>query len=78
MHGEEREKKDAKYEINKIIVYTAIVTMYICIVTIANVQICTVLECLVWKIFEAKCVKFVTFCILQSFTFTDTNALKCF
>lgn len=29
-----------------------------------------------WKIFEAKCVKLVSFCILQSFTYTDVNALS--
>ena len=37
LHREEREKKKgAKCEINKIIVYTVTVTVYICIVTIAN------------------------------------------
>ena len=35
--GEEREKKGAKWEINKIIEYTATVTVYICTVTVANV-----------------------------------------
>ena len=30
-------KKGAKWEINKIIEYTATVTMYICTVTVANV-----------------------------------------
>ena len=28
-----------------------------------------------WKIFGAKCVKFVAFCILQSFTSTNVDAL---
>ena len=37
LHREEREKKGEKCEINKIIVYTVTVTVYICIVTIANV-----------------------------------------
>ena len=31
------EKKGVKCEINKIIVYTATVTVYICMVTVANV-----------------------------------------
>ena len=29
-----------------------------------------------WKIFWTKCVKFVTFGILQMFTFTDADALR--
>jgi len=29
-----------------------------------------------WKIFEAKCVKLVAFCILQSFISTDVDALR--
>ena len=41
------------------------VTVHICMVTVANVQICTLLEALMWSIFEAKCVKLVSFSITQ-------------
>jgi len=37
VHGEEREKKCAKCEINKIIGYTSTRTMHICTVTVAHV-----------------------------------------
>ena len=37
VHKEERKKKRCEREINKIIRYTSIVTMHICMVTIANV-----------------------------------------
>ena len=60
-------KKGAKWEINKIIGYTATVTVYICIV---------IVEGPMWKIFEVKCVKLVVFGILQMFTSTDVDALS--
>ena len=44
-------------------------------VTVANMSIYTILG-LMWKIFGAKCVKFVAFCILRSFTSTDADALS--
>ena len=44
-------------------------------VTVTNVQICTLFEALMWSIFEAKCVKFVSFCIMQRFTSADADAL---
>ena len=34
-------------------------------VNVANVQICTLLETLMWSIFEAKCVKLMSFSIMQ-------------
>ena len=71
-----REKNGAKWEINKIIGYTATVTVYICTVIVANVSICTILEGLMWKIFGVKCVKLVVFCVLQMFTSTDVDALR--
>ena len=73
---EKREKKRCEREINKIIRYTFTVIVHICTVTVANVYIYTVLERLMWKIFGAKCVKLVGFCILQSFTSTDVDALN--
>ena len=53
----------------------ATVSVHICTVTVANVQIRTILETLMWSIFEAKCVKFVSFCIVQRFTSADADAL---
>ena len=50
--------------------------MHICTVTVTHVLIYTVLERLTWKIFWAKYVKLVAFCILQSFTSTDVDALR--
>ena len=74
MHGEEREKKCVKCEINKIIGYIATVTVHIYTINVTHVY--TVLERSMWKIFWAKCVKFVTFCILRSFASTDVDALN--
>jgi len=61
----EREKK------NKILNARAI-----CTVTVANVQICTLLEALMWSIIETKCIKFVSFSIMQDVASTDVNALR--
>ena len=66
-----REKK-----IIKILNASVTVTMHICTITIANVQISTLLEALMWSIFEAKCVKFVSFYIIEDFASTDVDALK--
>ena len=54
----------------KKIKYKTTVTMHICTVTVANV--------LMWSIFEAKYVKFVSFCIMQRFTSADADALRAF
>ena len=61
-----REKKN-----NKILNVRAI-----CTVTVANVQICTLLEALMWSIIKTKCVKFVSFSIMQDVASTDVNALR--
>ena len=41
------------------------VTVHICTVTVTNMQICIFLKALMWSIFEAKCVKLVSFSITQ-------------
>ena len=46
---------------NKILNARATITVHICTVTVANVQICTLLEALMLSIFETKCIKFVSF-----------------
>ena len=43
--------------------------------TVVNVQICTLLETLMWSIFEAKCVKVVSFSIIHYFASIDVDAL---
>ena len=69
MRAEVREK------INKIRIYTAIVTVHICTVTVANVYICTIIEGLMWSKFKRYCVNFVSFSILHIFTSIDVNAV---
>ena len=64
---EKREKKGSEREMNKIINGRATVTMYISMVTVARVEIYTILEALMWSIFESKCVKIAVFCILQDY-----------
>lgn len=49
-------------------------TVHLCTVTIANVQVYTLLETPMWSIFETKCLKLVSFSIIQDF---DVDALKC-
>ena len=61
---------------NKIINGRATVTMYISMVTVARVEIYTILEALMWSIFESKCVKIAVFCILQDYPQTDVDALR--
>ena len=61
----EREKKEQICEINKILGCKAIVTVYICMVTIAKMKMYNDLEGLMWGVFEEKCVKLTTFCIMQ-------------
>ena len=50
--------------------------MHICTVTIASVQIYTLLHPLVWAVLEENCANFDIFCILQTFATTDVVALK--
>ena len=50
VHGEEREKK-VRTEINKIINTHATVTVHICMVTVAIVHKCTIMDKMVWVSF---------------------------
>ena len=59
---------------NKIINGRATVTVYISMVTVARVEIYTILEVLMWSIFGSKCVKRAIFCILQDYPWIDVNA----
>lgn len=52
-------------------------TVHLCTVTIANVQVYTLLETPMWSIFETKCLKLVSFSIMQDFASTSVDALKC-
>ena len=45
--------------------------MHICTVTVAIVYKCSILHKLMWCFFGSKCVKEVTFFILQNYTQTD-------
>ena len=67
-----REKK-----IVKILNAHATVTMHICTITVAIVHLCTTLHPLILVFFCSKCVKSVTLSILQNFTHTDVDALRC-
>ena len=75
--GEEREKKGAKCEINKILICKATVTVHICTIIVAfciYAQFCKYwCECFFsWL----KCVKLITFYILHNFTTSNAVALK--
>ena len=70
----EREKR-SKLEIIKIMYRRATVTVHICTVTVALVHLCTILHALMWVFFWSKCVKWVTFYILQDYPWTDVVAL---
>ena len=72
---EKREKKRVQTEINKITNTHAIVTMHICMVTIAIVHKCTIMHKLVWVFFCSNCVKVVSFSILHNYAQADVIAL---
>ena len=60
-----KKKKWAKCEINKILVCKATVIVHICMVTIAFLHICTILQALMWVFFFFKMCKinhFLVFC----------------
>ena len=61
LQREKREKKRSELEIIKIL--------------IALVYLCTILHPLMWVFFCSKCVKSITFSILQDFTHTNANSL---
>ena len=65
-----REKK------KNLLLCIATVTVHICTVTVASVQIYILLHPLVWATLEENCANFDIFCILQTFATTDVVALK--
>ena len=69
MRAEVREK------INKIRIYTAIVTVHIYTITVANVYIYTIIEGLMRSKFKRYCVNFASLSILHIFKPTDVNAV---
>ena len=73
--GELLKPRDKKREkIIKILNTNATVTVHICTVTIAIMYKCTILHLLMWVFFGPKCVKGVTFSVLQNFTQADVVA----
>ena len=50
--------------------------MHKCTVIVKNMQICIFLEVLMLSIFEAKCVKLVSFSIMQEFASANVDALS--
>ena len=61
------------------------VTVHICMVTVALVHLCTILQPLIWVFFFfflffcfflSKCVIWSVFCILKDFVSTDADALR--
>ena len=50
--------------------------MHISTVTVAIVHLCTILHPLMWVFFGSKCVKLLTFCILQDYATADVVALR--
>ena len=73
--GERLMRAKVREKINKIRIYIVIVTMHICIITIANLYIYTIIEGLMQSKFKKYCVNFASFSILYIFTPTDVNAL---
>ena len=73
---EKREKKRSELKIIKILNARATITVHICTVTVALVHLCTILHPLMFVFFCSKCIKSVTFSILQNFTHADIDALR--
>ena len=60
--GEERLMRvEVREKINKIVIYTFIVAMLICMVTVANVYIYTIIAGLMRNRFRKYCVNFASF-----------------
>ena len=73
--GEVRAETRREKKIIKILNTHAIVTVHICMVTVAIVYLYTSLHPLMWVIFCSNCVKLVTFFILHIYAQTDGDAL---
>ena len=71
-----REWGEGERNKSKILDTWSTVAVHICMVTITNVQICTLLETLMLSIFEVKYVKMISFSIIHNFTSTDVDALN--
>ena len=71
----QRDREKEREKIVKILNASATVTIHIYTVTIAIVHKCTILYSLTWVFFGPKCVKRITFSILQNFTQVDGVAL---
>ena len=68
-------KAEVREKINKIRIYRAILIVHICMVTVANMYIYTILEGLIQNKFKRYCVNFASFSILHIFTSIDVNAV---
>ena len=71
-----RETERRRKKIIKILNISAIVTMHLCMVTIAIVHKCTILHPLMWVFLGPKCVKRLPFSILQNYPPADVIALS--
>ena len=60
----------------KILNGSAIVTVHICMVTVAIVHKCTIMHKLVWVFFSSNYVKSATFSILHNYAQADVIALS--
>ena len=58
--GKERENLKGERE-KKLLIYTAMVTVYICMITVISVCIYTFLHPLMWVVLEKICVNFAQF-----------------
>ena len=70
MSGKVREKREKKK-----IIYKTIVTMHICTITVAILHINSVLDGLMWVVFEQKCVKLCKICNFFYFAWTVVISL---
>ena len=70
-----KETKRRREKIIKILNASATITVHICMITVAIMHKCTILHPLLWVFFWPKCVKGITFFILQYFTQANGVAL---
>ena len=71
----QRHKEKEREKTNKKINGSAIVTVHICMVTVAMVHKCTIMHPLMWVFFGSKCVKRLHFSILQNYPPADVITL---
>ena len=75
MEDERLMRAEVREKINKIVIYTSIVTMQICTVIVANVYIYATIAGLMRSRFRKYCVNFAYLSILHNFTPTNVSAL---